>query len=121
MKKFILETLFIVIIGFIAQLFLPWWIILVVAGLAGFLFNFKNSLAGYFAGFVAVSLLWGGYAGYLDAQNMGVLSSKMGALFGGMPGSKLVWVTGLLGGFLGGLACMAGNLGRKIFEKQPEA
>lgn len=117
MKKVLFETFLIIVVGFVAHLFLPWWIIMVVAGLVGFLFKFQNSLSSYLAGFLAVSLLWGGYAGYLDSANMGILSTKMGKLFGDIPGTQLVYLTGLLGGILGGLSAMTGTLGRKLFEK----
>ncbi|MDF1867040.1 MAG: hypothetical protein P1U70_19560 [Saprospiraceae bacterium] len=117
MKKIIFEILLIIVLGFVAQLFLPWWIIIVVAGLVGFFFKFENSLSSYLAGFLAVSLLWGGFAGFLDASNLGLLSSKMGELFGGMGGSQMIYLTGLLGGILGGFAAMTGTLGRKMFEK----
>ncbi len=117
MKNFALETILIIIVGYILNQFMDWWVILVVAFLAGMLFKFNNSLGSYAAGFLAVSILWGGFAWWLDSANLGVLSSKIGTLFGGIDGSSVVYLTGLLGGILGGFSAMTGTLGRKLFEK----
>lgn len=116
MKNFLFETLLIIVVGFIGHQFLDWWVILVVAFLAGCLFKFNNSFSSFMAGFVAVSLLWGGFASWLDAANLGLLSSRVGTLFGGIEGSYVVYLTGLLGGILGGFSAMTGTLGRKLFE-----
>ncbi len=122
MKKYGLQTLIILILGFIAQQFFPFWIIAVVAGLVGLLFHYKNSATGFAAGFTAATLLWSGYAHFLNAANLNMLASKMGDLFQ-LKSSYLVYLTGLVGGLLGGLGAMTGSLGRKLFfkEKQIEA
>ena len=115
MGKFILETVFIVVLGFAAQYFFPWWSIAIVAALAGMIFKFKNSFWAYLAGFTAVALLWGGYAVYLDAGNLQILSTKMGNLFGNISSTDMIYVTSLIGGLVGGLSAMTGNLGRNLF------
>ena len=119
MKKFGLQALIIMILGFIAHQFLPFWIIAVVAGLVGLLFQYENSGASFAAGFAAAALLWSSYAGWLNLSNMNLLSGKLGELFQ-MNGTYLVYLTGLVGGLLGGLGAMTGTLGRKLLMKNTE-
>lgn len=120
MKKFGLQALLILVLGFLAHQFLPFWTIAVVAGLAGLMFRHENSAASFAAGFAAASLLWSGYAAILNSANAGMLSGSLGELFQ-LNGSYLVYVTGLLGGLLGGLGAMTGTLARKLFEKNESA
>jgi hypothetical protein len=119
MKKFGLQTILTAALGFVAHLYFPFWVIAPVAGLIGLLFRYENSAASYAAGFVSCSLLWGGYATYLDTANTGLLSLKMGELFH-VGGSYLGYLTGLVGGVLGGFGAMTGTLLRKIFDKAGE-
>ncbi|MDX1943582.1 MAG: hypothetical protein SFU99_23650 [Saprospiraceae bacterium] len=114
--RIILFTLFTLIAGFIAQQFLPWWMIAVIAGLLSYIFDLKTGVS-FWAGFVAAALLWASYAGYLDYQNEGILSARIGKLFGGLPGAVLILLTGVVGGIFGGLGALTGSLGRRLTTK----
>jgi len=115
MKKLLLQFLFILIVGFVAHQFLAFWAIAAVALVSGLLFKYANSASGFMVGFLAASLLWSGYAGYIDSQNLGILSSEIGEMFK-VGGSNLIYLTGFLGGLLGGFGAMTGSLIRKIFQ-----
>ena len=117
MIKFILQTLLTVLLGFFAHQFFPFWAIAAVAAVVGLLFRYENSASGFGAGFLAALLLWGGYAAWLDIANKGVLSGKMGEVFQ-LGGSYLVFLTGILGGMLGGFGALTGALARKMFEQR---
>jgi hypothetical protein len=108
-----LFTIFMIVAGFIAQLFLPWWSIAVVAAILSFIFDLKIGLS-FWAGFLGAALLWGGFAGYLDALNEGILSARIGRLFGNVPGLVLIFITALIGGIFGGLGALTGSLGRQL-------
>ena len=114
MKKFFISTILIIIIGFLSQLFFPWWTIAIIATLIGFLFKFDNSLWSFLAGFLGVLLLWSGYAAYLDIENAHILSERMGNLFGNISSSGVIYLTGLIGGLVGGFFAMTGALGHKM-------
>ncbi|MCU0347427.1 MAG: hypothetical protein MUC59_10815 [Saprospiraceae bacterium] len=116
MKKFGIQALIILILGSIAQYFLPFWSIAVVAALVGFFFKYENSAASFAAGTAAVTLLWSSYAGFLTSANASQLANQIGNLFQVGPG-YLVPATGLIGGLLGGFGAQTGTLLRKIFEK----
>lgn len=120
MKKFGLQTLIILVLGAIAQYFFPFWSIAVVAALVGFFFRYENSAASFVAGTAAVTLLWSGYAVFLNSANMGQLAGEIGQLFKVGQG-YLIPITGLIGGLLGGFGAQTGTLARRLFEKENAA
>ena len=100
--------LLILLLAALAQLFLPWWVItplcfLLAAGRGG-----RGSRA-FLAGFLGIGLGWLALAGWLSAQNDGLLAHRMALLLplGGSP-TLLVLVTAVVGGLVGGLAALAG-------------
>ena len=114
MKNLLISILLIVAIGFPLQILLPWWTIALLAAVVGFLIKFDNSVWSFIAGFLAVLLLWSGYAAYLDMGNAHILSQKMGNLFGNISSGGVIALTGIIGGVVGGFFAMTGTLGRKL-------
>ncbi len=109
--RFFLTFLSIVLLGSVAGPFLPWWSLAAVAVLSG-LWSGLRPLGAFAAGFMAGLLLWGGYAGWIDALNTGILSERMGELFGGLGSTQLVLITALAGGLTAALGALTGALGR---------
>lgn len=108
--KYLYSIIIIILLGGLAQLFLPWWSLVVVAFLVAYLFRL-NGWQGFVCGFVGIFLLWGGYAFYLNQANTGILASRMGDLFSLPSGSlSILLVTALIGGLMGGLAAATGGL-----------
>ncbi|MEL6630911.1 MAG: hypothetical protein AAFQ83_05565 [Bacteroidota bacterium] len=77
----------------------------------------------FWAGFAAMFLLWGGMAYWLDQQNGGILSAKVGQIVFASSslgtssdiGTIMVLISSLLGGLAGGFSMMTGNfLGEAI-------
>lgn len=108
---------FILIAGYVGHQFLPWWGIVVLAAMLSFIFRVQAKWS-FWIGFLAIALLWGGYAAMLDAANEAILSTRIGKLFGGVNGSLLVLVTGLIGGIFGGLGALTGSLGRGLIKEE---
>ncbi|MEM6345309.1 MAG: hypothetical protein AAF927_15565 [Bacteroidota bacterium] len=125
--RFILRIFLIAALSYWAQLYLPFWIAAVVAFVISFLlsrrppkrsFGRKKSRRSFsfLAGFLALALLWGGLAFYLDHENASILSTKLSqyllqAQSGPMAGPfPLVAMTALIGGLIGGFSAMTGNL-----------
>jgi hypothetical protein len=74
----------------------------------------------YAYGLAAMTLLWSTYAMIINSANGGVLTSKIGELLGGaVSGTQLIYVTGLLGGIVGGFATMLGATFRDLLRKEP--
>ena len=116
MKNFIISTLLIIGIGYLIQSYFPWWTVVILAVIIGFIIKPTNGFWGYITGFVAVALLWGMYAGYLDAQNAHILSTKMGNLFGALSSFSMILLTSLIGGIIGGLGTLTGYFGKNLIS-----
>jgi hypothetical protein len=114
MKRLIYIALFIAVLGNLSHTGLPWWILVPVAAVAGWLFP-VSPIRSFAAGFAGGFLLWYSNAFWLDWNNAGLLSGKISQIFQVPKGWHLVVVTGLLGGFLGGLGALTGYLAQEIF------
>lgn len=112
--KFLFSIISIILLGGIAQLFLPWWSLVVITFLVAFAFRL-NAWGGFFAGFLGIFLLWAIYAFFLNQANEGLLASRMGDLFS-LPGGALgvLIISALVGGLLGGLGAVTGTFGREL-------
>ena len=65
------------------------------------------------AAFLAMLLLWGGLALWINVNNENILSLKIAELLGiGNNTFLLVLITGLIGGLVAGLAAMSGSFMR---------
>jgi len=116
MKNFLISILLITIIGFLLQSYFPWWTVVILAAIIGFIIKSNNGFWSYLTGFVAVALLWGIYAGYLDTQNAHLLSTKMGNLFGALSSFSMILLTSLIGGIIGGFGTLTGYLGKNLIS-----
>ncbi|MEN9609343.1 MAG: hypothetical protein RLZZ628_157 [Bacteroidota bacterium] len=108
-----------VIVGSILISFVSgsWWAFVPVCALVGAVVG-QTPAQSYAYGLAAMTLLWGVYAGFLSNANGGVLVGRISELLGGkVSGTQLVYVTGLLGGVLGGFATMLGAMARDLVRK----
>lgn len=100
--KFIVTTLLIALLSFIGGLFLPWWTIAVAAFIVSALIP-QQPLMAFFAGFLALFLLWGGMAVGIDLANGSILSTRVAGILPLHDSSwALILVTGLIGALVGG-------------------
>lgn len=114
MKSFFLSILLIAVASFLLELFLPWWIIAVVAFAVTYFIK-QNSFAAFLSGFVAVFLSWLVYAYILSGVNDNLLASKVAALLPLHGNVNLLFlVTGLIGGLVSGFGALTGSLAGKI-------
>ena len=103
--KFILQVLFILILSFFLELFLPWWTIAIAAFLGGFVFNTR---ANFGAGFLAVAILWLLRAMIIELSAAAPLTERVASIF--MLNKPLLFlVTATIGGVVGGFAAMTGS------------
>jgi len=115
MKNATYTTLFIVLSGLLCWVGLPWWAIVPLAAVAGFLLS-PSASGAFLAGFAGGSLLWYGSAMLHHVLNAGQFTAKIGEVFSGAQSWHLLMVTGFIGGFLSGLGAMAGCLLRELFS-----
>jgi hypothetical protein len=103
------------------QLLLPWWGIIPVCICIGFSTATVNH-SPFLAGFIALFLIWAGYAWYIDIQNESILSTRVIRLFPVPHHSYiLILITGFLGAFLGGMATLTGHTFRRLIQKEDVA
>ncbi|MBX2916351.1 MAG: hypothetical protein KF856_13855 [Cyclobacteriaceae bacterium] len=103
--KFFIQLVATMLICLILQFFLPWWSIAI--GAAGVAYVVGNkSLNSFLAGFVAIALLWVGYALTIDLKTNSILTEKINQL---LPLNSFI-LTMLAGGLVGGFAALTGAL-----------
>lgn len=112
--RFILASLLTALLAFIAGIFLPWWVLAVVAFGVALLLP-QSNFAAFCAGFVGIFLMWGLVATWIDVKNESLLTRQVAQLLplGGSP-ILLILVTALVGGLLGGFAALSGNSLRRL-------
>jgi hypothetical protein len=116
MKNFSLTFLVVFIVSALIQMAAPWWTIAIVAVVVGYLFRQHAGLA-FLAGFLAVFVLWAGYAYVISSANNHLLAGKIAELMSPLTaGSRTVLylLSGLVGGLVSGLGCLTGNLAAKL-------
>ncbi len=113
--KFVAQFLLIIAGSYFTQLYFPWWSMVVVAGIAGFLFNFEKGKSSFFTGFLAIFLSWAALAFFADTINEGIFSDKMSSALGNLTMPTLIILPAILGGVIAGFASMTGNHLRNLF------
>jgi hypothetical protein len=116
--KFIASFLLTILLSFAGALFFAWWIIAVVAFVVAALIH-QRPLTSFISGFLALFILWGAYAIYLDAKNQHLLATKIASLLP-LGGSyiMLILFTAFIGGLVAGMAALTASfLGRTTSEK----
>jgi hypothetical protein len=105
MARFALQTLVILILASVLELFLPWWSIAIAGAIGGYVF--RSSL-NFVAGFLSVAILWIGIAVVIDISASAPLADRVAAIFFSMPKAALFVITGVLGGLVTGFAAATG-------------
>jgi hypothetical protein len=119
--KFLISTLLIALLSFLCGLYLPWWGFALAACLIGALLPQKPGLS-FLAGFLALFILWGGLACFIDAANNSILSAKIAQILP-LDGSPflLILVTGFVAALVGGGSALTGcYLTRKAPVRETE-
>lgn len=112
----ILAAALILILSFIAEMFLPWWSVAMAAFAVGFV-KPATGWKAFWAGFLGVGLLWWVVSGYIHLSTGGILTSKVGEMFSlPLPG-LVALITGLVGGLAGGLAATSGFLFKRVIKR----
>lgn len=99
--------------GLLAAQFLPWWSVVLVCFVIGAMMN-MNGWKSFLCGLIAIFLLWGLSAGWAFHNGSYIIANRMGDLLG-VGGVALMFLTGILGGLVGGLGSLTGGYFRKIF------
>lgn len=114
-----IQIVLIAILSLLAQLFLPWWSLSIVA--FGVCFWRSQRAGGAFLqGFAGVALVWLLYAVILHSRTDGVFTGRMSELLFKTNTTVLpLLVVTLLSGLVGGLAGLSGFFVKKATTNQP--
>lgn len=114
--KSIFAFFLIVLVGSLASILLPWWVISIVCFLVGMVF-FDSGWQAIFIGFFSVMVVWTTAALYQSYFNDFILLERMGKLLE-VPSPYFVIVfTSILGGLIGMLSTLSGYFLQTINEK----
>ena len=108
--KFFNSFLLTALLSFIAGIYISyWWFFAVVAFLVAALIHQKGFKA-FFAGFLALFVLWFVLAFWMDLANEGVLSVKIASILQlGESKWMLMIITAFIGGLVAGFAALSGS------------
>jgi hypothetical protein len=115
MPSRLLLFLLIALLSFILQLFLPWWIIAVVA-FAAALWKAVSGSSAFWSGFLAVAVVWLLMAIFTHIRTDGILTSRIAALFNLPASFLLILITAIIGGLVGGMAALSGYFVRQALK-----
>lgn len=104
--RFFLHIIFILVTGFLLELFFPWWIIAVAAFIGALIFKPRFS---FLAGFLGAGSLWLVEAWLLDSNGTAPLTEKVAEIFT-VNKNILFAATFLVAGLTGGFASLTGSL-----------
>ena len=105
--KFLFQTIAIIIVAYLLQLYLPWYYIAVAAFVMGYLLKSKFN---FLAGFLAIALLWFIKAWMSDSAGTTDFTGRVAAIFTLPKKEWLFLVTAVVGGLVGGFAALTGGL-----------
>lgn len=116
--RFIAKIVLIAGLSYFAEIFLPWWSVVICAFLVNLILPTKGFNA-FLSGFLGVGLLWLVFAWAINANTDGLLTTKVAQLFELNKAGLIVALTGLLGGITGGFAALTGSLLGNINRREP--
>jgi hypothetical protein len=116
--KFIVSFLLIILLSFAGSLFFPWWIVAVPAFVVAALIP-QRPLASFVTGFLALFILWGTHASFLDYQNQHLLATKVASILplGGSYINSII-ITAFIGGLVAGMSALTASFLRRTKQKR---
>jgi hypothetical protein len=109
LMKFIVSIILIGLLAFIGGLYTQWWSLAIAAFIVAVLIPQRPGRS-FFSGFIAIFLLWGLMALWIDIKNQGILSEKIASILP-LGGSRilLILVTAFVGALVAGFAALSGS------------
>ncbi len=112
--KFLAALILTILLAFAMGLFFPWWTIAIAAMIVAVCI-YQKPFTAFFAGFLALFLLWGVQSFSIDQQNGHLLATKVASILPlGGSAIALVLITALVGALVGGMGALTGSLLRRL-------
>lgn len=117
--KFLLSFFIIMIVSFLACIYLPWWSIAIVAFFTGYTID-QRAFTSFISAFIALFILWGGLSLWISFNNDHIMAHKISLLILKADNPfLLIVVTAFLGGIVAGLGALSGNYFKKVLFGDP--
>jgi hypothetical protein len=108
--KFTVALLLTALLSFICGLYIPYWWFFAIATFLVALLVHQRAGKAFLSAFLAIFILWGGLAWWIDIKNESILSSKVAVILPlGGSGVLLILVTAFLGAVVAGFAALSGS------------
>lgn len=114
--RVVTNYLIILVVTAVLQLFLPWWVIVLVP-FAVCAWRSHHPGKAYAVSLAAVSTVWLTYATFIHNGTQGNMSNRIAELFFLPNGAVLLTIVSLVSGVVAGFAGMAGYYVRQLFVK----
>ncbi|OHX65359.1 hypothetical protein [Flammeovirga pacifica] len=92
------------------QFYFPWWIIAIPCFTFGILNEKSNFFKTFCIAFIALGLLWGLYAAFIQLYTGSELSRRISTMFQVPSNDFIGLITAIIGGLTGGLSALCGAL-----------
>jgi len=99
--------------SFIAQMFLPWWVVGLISFVIAFILH-QNKIVSFVGPLLSIFALWFGKAWWADGNFDAPMSDLLGSLLGNISGVSVLLLTGLIGGIVAGLSGLLGSWTRTL-------
>lgn len=111
-----------ILLVFITQwFFYHWWWIIIDTFIATLLMG-RTALSSFLSGFVAVAIVWGGYAFAVNSANEGLLLAKIAKIFfGTSSGWLLMLITIIIGALVGGFSALTAYSLKALWKKKKDS
>ncbi len=117
--KVVIKIILIATIAYLAEMYFPWWSVVVVAFLINALIYTKGG-SSFLSGFLGIGLLWLILAWNIDAANASLLSSRVSQVLQIQSTFAILALTFLVGGLAGGFGALAGSHFRNLIKKKKD-
>lgn len=107
----------IIFISYLAQIFLPWWIVSVICFVVCYSADLSKFVA-FASSLLAIFVLWYFKAWIADGNFDVPMSILLGNVMGGISGGAVLFLTAMVGSIVGGLSGLLGAWSRLLFSKK---
>lgn len=116
--KFSIQLVLTILLSWLLQSYFPWWSAVIASFILGMMFSSNKGAPSFFAGFLAIFVLWVGHATMIDINSQGILTEKIARILTVNNKYLLILITGFIGGLPAGFGALSGKHFIMAFKKE---
>jgi len=117
--KIAIKIILIAAVAYVAEMFFPWWSVVVVSFLVN-VFIYTKGSPSFISGFSGIGLLWLIIAWNIDTANASLLSSMVSQILQVQSPLGILALTFFVGGLAGGFGALAGSHFKNLMKKKKD-